>query len=123
MHEVLKCETDEPDSMGFGAYISTCPLGAAPARRMPLFATTAAPTQCRSSVSVAEAARCTSVIADHIMPVLWSSRLSMNVSFRPLRRTPVEVLTKVWKPRPWPSSCSTTDTKSMRLADPFPSMP
>jgi hypothetical protein len=77
MHAVLKCETEEPGSTGFGAYISTCPNASAPARRMPLFATTAGPTQWRSSVSFADAARCASVIAGHSMPVLWSSRFSM----------------------------------------------
>ena len=67
---MLKCETEEPDSTGFGAYISTWPLASAPASRMALFATTLGPTQWRSPVSFAEAARCASVIAGQSIPVL-----------------------------------------------------
>ncbi|HXJ35814.1 MAG TPA: hypothetical protein VMS22_17420 [Candidatus Eisenbacteria bacterium] len=72
-----KCETDDPLWIGFGAYISTWPLAWRPAERMPLFATTAAPTQWRSLVSIADAMRSASLMADHRSPVLWSSRLRM----------------------------------------------
>jgi hypothetical protein len=42
--DVLKCETDDPLSTGFGAYISTWPVAASrPPLRMALLATTAAP--------------------------------------------------------------------------------
>jgi hypothetical protein len=120
---VLKCETDEPLWSGFGAYISTWPLACRPEDRIPLFATTAAPTQCRSAVSMAEATRCALVMADHVRPVLWSSRLRMYVSSNPPSFAPVAVFTKVWNPSPWPISCSTTDTKSSWPPGGFPSKP
>ena len=97
---VLKWETDDPPWSGFGAYISTCPLALRPAERMPLFATTAAPTQCRSFVSTADAARCAFDIAGHSNPVLWSSRLRRYVSSNPRSLAPVVELANVRKPRP-----------------------
>jgi hypothetical protein len=77
--DVLKCETDDPLSTGFGAYISTWPVAASrPPLRMALLATTAAPVQCRLPVSFADAARCASVMADHAAgDPPWSSRFSM----------------------------------------------
>jgi hypothetical protein len=98
---VSQCETDEPLSTGFGAYIFTCPVAASrPLVRMPLFATTAAPVQWRSPVSVPDVKRCASVIAVHASPRLWSSRFRMYVSSVSSRRCPVVSSTKVRKPRP-----------------------
>jgi hypothetical protein len=123
LHDVLKCDTDEPLSTGLGAYISTWPLACRPAVRMPLFATTVAPTQCRSPVSIADAARCASLMADQRSPELWSSRFRMYVSSSPARRVPSVSSTKVRNPSPWPISWRTTATKSMRPPGGFPSRP
>jgi hypothetical protein len=123
LHAVLKCETDEPLSTGLGAYISTWPLAWRPDVRMPLFATTAAPTQCRSPVSIADAARCASLMADQRSPELWSSRFRMYVSLNPASSEPSVSSTKVRKPSPWPISWRTTATKSIRLAGGLASRP
>jgi hypothetical protein len=122
--DVLKCDSEEPLSTGFGAYISTCPVaGSRPAVRMPLCETTAAPTQWRSPVSIAEVARCASDIADQSSPLLWSSRLRMKTSSWLLSREPVVGSTNVRKPSPCPSSCNTTDTKSIFPDGVLPSRP
>jgi hypothetical protein len=123
VRSVSKCETDDPPCSDDGAYICTCPL---PASRPPVsdiaFETTALPVQCRSASSVAEAARCALVMLGQSRPRLWSSRNFMKTSSRLLSLAPYERVTNVWKPRPWPSSCRTTETNS--ICDPgLPSSP
>jgi len=76
-------------------------------------ATTALPVQCRSASSLAEAMRCAFVMLGQSRPRLWSSRNFMKMSSRLLSLAPDESVTKVWKPRPCPSSCRTTATKSI----------
>ena len=75
--DVLQCDTDEPPCTGLGAYISTWPLACTPADSTPLAATTFAPTQCRSSVSVMAVRRSPLVIVGKSSPVEWSSRFRM----------------------------------------------
>ncbi len=114
---VSQCDTDEPGWSVVGAYICTWPLATwRPAVRKVAAATTLLPVQWRSVLSIADAMRCASVMFGHVSPKLWSSRNFMNTSSRLLKRVPVVSSTKVWKPRPWPSSCSTTVTKSSCVA-------
>lgn len=117
-----KCDTEEPNTRGFGAYICTCPLGSTPAVLLPLAAMTSVPTKCRSPVSTLAVARSASVMAGKSFNVRWSSRRRMKVSSRPESLAPLES-TKVRKPSPWPNSCRATLTRSIRPAGGLPSYP
>ena len=72
---------------------------------------------------MADALRSASVIAVHIFPVEWSSRNFMKTSSKFEARAPVVSSTHDWNPRPWPSSCITTATKSILPLVGLPSRP
>ena len=90
---VSQCDTEEPLATVVGAYICTWPLACRPALRMPDAATTALPVQWRSPLSVADVARCASVMAAHPRPRLWSSRNFMKMSSKPAKRAPLDAVT------------------------------
>ena len=78
-----QCDTDDPPAYVVGAYIRTWPVAPSrPAVRMPEFATTLLPVQCRSPLSIDDAARCASVMLGQESPRLWSSRNLMKTSSR-----------------------------------------
>jgi hypothetical protein len=90
---VSQWETDDPLTSVPGAYICTWPLACRPAVSDVPAATTVLPVQWRSASSIADAARCASVMFGHVSPRLWSSRNFMKTSSRPLKRAPLERVT------------------------------
>ena len=70
---VSQCDTDEPFWSVDGAYICTWPPER-PAVKIDAAARTLLPVQCRSALSVADVARCASVMLGQVSPRLWSSR-------------------------------------------------
>jgi hypothetical protein len=81
------------------------------------------PVQWRFPLLMADALRSASVIAVHILLVEWSSRNFMKMSSKFEARAPVVSSTQLWNPRPWPSSCITTATKSILPLVGLPSSP
>ena len=129
------CSTTGITSAKIGAVPRAGPKSASPTRTVPAIApaagplkvalaspnlstfgtaaVTRGPVHTSPSRLMADAARSALVMSFHSLPVTVPSRKRSHTDGKPPFWAPLEPLVKVWKPRPWPISCSSTVMKSM----------
>src|SRR5689334_12113394 len=96
-----KCDTEDPTSSGFGAYISTRFEESAPATSNPgTAAVTCGPAHTRLPELIDEATRSAEVMSVQSFPVLSSRRYRSQTLGPPEKKSPVSESVKVRKPRP-----------------------